>query len=140
MHPQILRELAKPLSIIPDKSWLSDEVQLTEKSPFLKGAKERCRELQAGLFHLSAWQDHGADPSGKYAVVNWLDDHTPRVVVSGLKFRWRPVTSCVPWQVVLKPALFNTFFKNMHSGIEGTVSKFADNTKPRAAVNALKGR
>lgn len=40
------------------------------------------------------------------------------------------------WRVVLKPELFNILV----SGIEGTISKFADNTKPCVAVNTLEGR
>ncbi|GAB0179111.1 cAMP-dependent protein kinase inhibitor alpha [Grus japonensis] len=54
--------------------------------------------------------------------------------------KWRSVTSSVPRGLVLGLGLFNIFVSDMDSGIEVTLSKFANNTKLCCAVDTLEGR
>ena len=69
VHPRVLKELAEvvaePLSIISEKSWLSDEVPDDWRKGYVTPIyKNGSKEDPGNYRSVSAWEDHGTDLPG----------------------------------------------------------------------------
>ena len=72
--------------------------------------------------------------------MNCLHGRTQRVVVNSPMSKWRWMTTGVPQVSVFGAVLFKIFLGDGDSGIECTLSKFADDTNLSGAVDIIEGR
>lgn len=59
----------------------------------------------------------------------WLMGCTQRVMVSGIKLVWWLISSEVLQDSILGSVLFSVFINDFDVGLEGFLSKFADNNR-----------
>jgi len=83
---------------------------------------------------------HGFDRWTVRQIRTWLHGCVQRVTVNGSMSKQKRVMSGVPQGSVPRPILFNVFINDIDSGVECTLSKFADDTNLGDAVDSLEGR
>lgn len=65
-----------------------------------------------------------------------LNSQAQRLVNSGTKFSWMPVSGSVPQGSILNPDIFN-FINDLDDGVECTLSKSVDDTKMGRVTDSL---
>jgi len=73
-------------------------------------------------------EDHEGEIVEESRKWNWVDSHSQRIAVNGSMSRWRPVLSGFSQRSFLQTVLFIIFISELERGIEGTFSKFPDDT------------